>query len=403
MNEQKNLSVLVSQPSQLKREFVKALNVCQKDDVFELRFPNDIAYENRIQLAVELANCAKQYGFELVSPHSNRSNTLKYKLCESPKLGELNMDFSERYTMKVTKLFEKVFQEKMPESYWRWKYHYDDSKYSVVMLKDGDVVGHFGCVPRSVWYLGQVFPVVQGGGVMVDPAWRGKLGSSVFGKLVKLGIKQFADSGANLMTQSPLCIFGFPHGRMLSLGERVGGYSTLGNIYDIKIDLSAFDSSFSAPLFDQGADKHDLKPIWVRAWQRMQDSSDQVVLGVRNWPYATRRYLTHPKYQYRYYVNNSNHAVVVLRSINESQWLLIDYVGDLSEFKVNALRCAAALKLEFGQGSMSFWGMEAVANQFLTLSVVSRTSAALAARFFGEGNALSEAPWWISMGDSDFL
>ncbi len=75
---------------------------------------------------------------------------------------------------QIVALFERVFGRPMSEAHWRWKVGSQPAPVANVWLivRDGQVLAQYACVPTGFWLDGWEALVMVGVDAMVDPAWR---------------------------------------------------------------------------------------------------------------------------------------------------------------------------------------------------------------------------------------
>lgn len=398
LNTQDDVNVkLASSIANLRRGNVLAVSLSSVSNCFA---------EPDLLLVNALLSAARRYDFEQLSPPYNGSKVIRFKYNGAELPEGVSLGVSNDHIPSVRKLFHSVFGHPLSHEFWRWKYDHGLGLYSAVLLKDNEVVAHYGVIPRKLCFMGSVYTGLQACDSMVHKNSRGRITSSYLATLMAFGLKQFDLSTTSITEDKPVCFFGFPHGRALKLGERLSEYKNLGNLFNLVITPNSFESYRSAKPMNpvtQLSDKQSIKNHWQKAWQSMSADTDYYVMGQRNWKYGNWRYLCHPNFDYEFWGDALAESILVLRKQTDSSYMLIDYVGRLSDMVSCVAALYAALLKRDSKARLSFWQLEQFANHFLLMGKAERMKAGFTAKFIGDVEFLEREQWWIMMGDSDFL
>lgn len=385
----------LSEYTDVPKIFSELISEIKKKDELEICLP--IVDANIVSPALlEIKEISKNYGFNIKSSERGRL-TFTFEGRYLPE--DMALGFARDYFESSRHLFESVFNESMTLEFWKWKYSFYEKNVSPVITNNENVVAHYGLIPRKVCFGGDQLPAYQACDVMVSRKHRGKLGASLYKNIIDFGLMQFSSSATD--TNSPALFFGFPHGRALKLGERLMEYTTLGNLYEVV--FSRVDAAIKISNVVE-ENPSVLKEIWLNSWDRMLSENVGRVLGYRGWSYASRRYFTHPKHSYSYFViGDKEKNILVTKRVTNETWLLVDFIGSIDKLAFQAMKLFQYLNIQHGCECLKLWQLESGANKFTGLAQVVRSNAALTAKFLNGGKGLEIEPWWIMMGDTDFL
>ena len=124
----------------------------------------------------------------------------------------------------IGRLFERVFGRAQTVAHWRWQFLAPDGVPRVTVARDerGEVVAHFGCVPRRAVVDGVACMVSNGVDSMVAPEHRaGLTRRSLFVRLGELYVESFGWPGPDHFG------YGLPSPAALRIGSRQLGYVPL--------------------------------------------------------------------------------------------------------------------------------------------------------------------------------
>lgn len=307
----------------------------------------------------------------------------------------------------VVGLFTQVFGETPPAGWFDWKYGPAGLDGQALGLWDenGELVAHLGGFPRPLIWRGQLVTGLQIGDVMVAPRERGWLTRHgpffhVCARFYRHWIgrdKAFSVS------------YGFPNARHMRLGVLHGLYSDLGPVGRWVWPARPGGPSPWWRIEEIAPTDADFPRRVECAWQAMQQTMTDQILGVRDAAYLHHRYGTRPGVQYRFLLVARRGlgqwgfaALAVLRVEGETlRWL--DFIGPPAALTTTARavqRMAAATNASWVEA----WGKGPLAERFRAAGAkydgeTARFALAHPSSCPDEG--LAEG-WWMG-GDTDFL
>ncbi len=348
---------------------------------------------------------APNYGFEIQSPASDitgpRIFSFRY-IAADQSSEEICYKSAYGYEALSRKLFQKVFGHTINTAYWNWKYPSSVENQTLVGIADGQLVAHYGIMSRQLKIDGKCITAAQVGDVMVDPDCRGGLGKSIFTMMAKHTMKQMAPDEELPYGRNAYCVgFGFPHGRKMKLAARMALYQDRGALNEVLIKASGQHSENSSDVEAfQSADER-FRVCWEAAWQAMQSASPGICLINRNWQYLLSRYWFHPAKKYQF--ARVGEAVVVFQLETVSRLRILDYLGPLDGFVDTIRLLLTAFNRSEAICWIIQWQMEKLQDDG-NIELINN-SASLAVLFSenGQWSQYSEYPWWVTMGDTDFM
>lgn len=307
----------------------------------------------------------------------------------------------------VLALFERVFGHRGTAQWHTWKYIQGDARAVGLWSEDGQLLAHYGGVPRVLQAATGVLHAVQIGDVMVAPEVRGLLTrrgpffqvcSRFFGDWVGTG-RDFA------------LAFGFPNARHMKLGRVMDLY------HDVLPVMGVHWPSGSPPLpFGWRCEKVDGDAACAladRLWPAMRAGQAGLTLGVRDGAYLRWRFVQRPDMEYAFLAlrrwpwqaAHAARALAVVR-IDEAAGSLqvLDVIGGAAAMPamLRAVRQEAARRglqaqaWACGQSLQWMCAHGAVQDGPVASLAVARASALDAAM-------LADMRWWWTGGDTDFL
>ncbi|MBQ0732578.1 MAG: hypothetical protein KBT75_17885, partial [Oleispira antarctica] len=264
-------------------------------------------------------------------------------------------------------------------------------------LKNNKAVAHYGLCDRNALYNDRVFGFAQASDVMVAPAERGAISSSIFYELVQLGEKPFYASDSNISV-----IYGFPHGKHYKLGARLKLYEPVSPIFEVVFDIP--DGSKSEKLASTSIEVElvklnvDSKAGIEHLWKSMTFSAN-VLLLERSYLYLLQRYAFHPEYEYSIYHFESCYFVI---KVSGDKIFLMDYLGLIESYADNLVLFISFLsRISLGR-KLHLWCLEDISTLFIEPIQIMDTGAVFVCKKYS-----SDLPdlkrWWITMGDTEFL
>ncbi len=348
---------------------------------------------------------AFNYGFELQAPAKDISGSRIFSF-RYVKDEQSNTDICYKapygYETLSRTLFQKVFGHAISAEYWSWKYPSTVENQTLVGIADGQLVAHYGVMSRQLKIDGQLITTAQVGDVMVDPDCRGGLGKSIFTMMAKHTMKQMSPNEEQAYGRNAYCIgFGFPHGRKMKLAARMALYQDRGALNEVLIKPA---SSEPVPSFDcvefTSLDPH-FRSCWEAAWEAMQTTTEGICLINRDWQYLLSRYWYHPAKNYQYC--RIDDSILVFQLESKARLRILDYLGTLDGFISAVRKLLIQFKRNEAIGWIIQWQMEKFQND-PDIELINN-SASLAVLFTenGQYSKYSDFPWWVTMGDTDFM
>lgn len=297
-------------------------------------------------------------------------------------------------------LFEQSFGHRMTASLWQWKYGSIDSRELCAWSED-KMVAHYGGMSRDIMFFGQPQTAVQIGDVIVSPNQRGVLTrSGPFFRLAATFLEQYIGFG------KPYLIgFGFPNARAMKVAEKLGLYGEVGQLTEVSWALSNKKPHLFTRLhLLTEADA----PLVDELWQAMRADLNASIVGVRNWDYVKRRYLSHPQQSYRVLIvknrvgGKARGIVVISHSLAGCE--ITDVIAPLGEITLmtqHARRHAALL----GSERLTCNITKNFAGYFRQAGGEERDiDIRIPTNIWSAGPALVDIKnhWWLMSGDMDF-
>ena len=192
--------------------------------------------------------------------------------------------------LEVSELFEKSFNIQFNADIWKWKYELGDGKCVIAReSKGGDIVSHYGGIPRHIQYFGEPNIAIQPSDVMVLSEVRRHYGkSSLFFKTAATFLEREIGNTVN-----HLLGFGFPNRKAMNIAIRLGLYEKTDDYVELVF-----------PKAEGETDNLQLVPIDIRnqqhqssidsLWGSMKRGMTHGIVGDRHWRYIQYRYFDHP-------------------------------------------------------------------------------------------------------------
>lgn len=255
---------------------------------------------------------------------------------------------AEREAMRA--LFVRVFGHPLSEDEWHWKYA-DGGGVGVGLYEEGQLLAHYGGMPRRVLFEGREALACQVCDVMVDPACRRALTRrgplwQITSRFLEL---QIGD------VQPHLLGFGFPTDRHHLAAERLGLYGSVDKMLCASWPAAG---TIGEPGRVQSLGEPDLQPgagpsrALEACWRAMATALPGRIVGIRDAAWVRHRYLRHPRFRYQLLLLRSRWwrrplGVAVVRA-HEGHLEWVDAIGDPAHWPAllqAVRRCAAQLGL----------------------------------------------------------
>jgi hypothetical protein len=304
----------------------------------------------------------------------------------------------------LAELFHRVFQEKMSEKLWSWKYGEGRGQASIVW-RDGTVVAHYGGVSRPILFFGKPASACQIADVMVEPSERGALTRR--GPFFQAAAS-FAEVYLGYGSKHVLG-FGFPNARVMKLACKLSLYDDVGEMTEMawKPDHRGPVKTLSLqPLMEMGQARLDR--LVYPLWDAMRRDLRHAIVGVRDSAWLRYRYFSHPRFNYETLLvarrwRGKPLGVMVLRC-QGTRCELLDVIAPLSRVplvvrearRYVAQRAVDELYCWISEGFSSLFDCCEGERRILEINVPTSQWV------IGPSPAKLEQRWWLMGGDTDF-
>ena len=301
-------------------------------------------------------------------------------------------------------LFKLVFRQSISKQLWFWKYG-NKQGCSVTAWSGMNLVAHYGGIVRNVIAFGKPLIALQVCDAMVAPDQRAVMTKSgAMFQVTSAFLELFQGLGPITLA------YGFPNRRAMRLGEKLGLYSEVGGLLElrwlVKSQKSFLSLRTSVLLPDSVEDRDDLNKLWNSMAIDHKDS----VIGVRDWHYLSHRFLQHPEKIYelilvRRRLTGTPIGLLVLRK-EETAVALVDLVSRAKHIKL-LIKEARRLTHKWQCNNLYAWISRQHACQFSSKDTsirdieVSIPTNAWVPQPFDTQQLFDR--WWLTMGDTDFL
>jgi len=305
----------------------------------------------------------------------------------------------------IRALFKKIFNEEMSEAHWHWKYQRPQSE-AVVVYKEDQLLAHYGGVGTDIKLEGKDSTAMQITDLMVDPdARHGVRSRSPF----YLSGKKFLESTVGF-DNDYLLSYGFPSERAMGLSVKLGFFTPVGRMLEVKWEVSSCSTSFlektvliNKTNFDEYAVKiNDL-------WGQFQKLFTEKIICRKDAEFFKWRYLEHPSKEYTILmilnrITGSPIGLLVCRAEKERVFLM-DLLGsslNLSKLIGHALAITTREK----HSVLATWCSDTFKNEFSVSGAVQRELPVLipaCTATKGPSPETQKNMWWFMPGDTDYL
>ena len=298
---------------------------------------------------------------------------------------------------EIATLFQEVFGHPISRELWTWKYANGHGN-GVVAARHGALIAHYGGMYRDVMLCGKHDWVFQICDVMVHPKERGVM----------------TRQGPFLLTAAtsaeiygPLG-FGFPNARAMEVAAKMGLYSEVGQMSEVRWEPSAPRFRLRTRLQPVVRGSSASQALVDSLWANMAHDLQHDVVGVRDWAFLEHRYFSHPHNHYEVLAVTSRFTgkplgVMVLRRM-EAMCELVDVITPLANLPVlidQARRLTGLWNLPYLycwitknhlQRFLATEGQEVALNVSIPTSCWTDDSRA----------DVFKDRWWLMSGDTDF-
>lgn len=334
---------------------------------------------------------ANSHGFTLLSRRQLiLSVDITYRLSSKNRDEDYEISSAKNNDIDCIKLFEQVFDERMPREFWNWKYSNNGEDHSVIAKQNGKVCGHYGGTPRTLVFLGREYASLQAGDVCISKKHRSFFLKSLFYQLATVFIKNAFNGGIKF-------IFGFPHSKAYRLGKRLGLYKQASEIYQLVL-AGQYNGRVSESCFLKlNIDEADFNIIFEGL--NCSLSSSNMSFFKRDSCFFMKRYINHPVYTYELFFCRDYNTYLVIRKNNQTH-ILMDFYGDI-KFLGLSLR-VFSLEVALEGESIAVWLTTCMLDiSGLTDMVSSLDKVAMFT--YNQSASVDHAGFWITAGDTDFL
>lgn len=306
--------------------------------------------------------------------------------------------------MAVQPLFKQVFGHEISTALLNWKYGQGRGCCWLGSDQDGEPVVHCGLHYRQALVGGRRQRIAQLVDLMASPQAHGGISrtQSPFFMLIKPLL-------ASLVTpDNPgAWAFGFPSDRAMRLGERLGLFKTIDQVYELLFTPVCPDSG-SNRIIQLERFTSDSESCLQKLWRQMASDLTGNIAGIRDPEYLSNRYLKHPEKQYEVYLLKSRWlrrclgCFVVLRDGNVAE--LMDIVAPLHQvgtvvksarewLHTNKLQ---KLRLWLASGHVDLLKGKAESVTALQFRIMANP--------FSPATELEQLDhrWWLTSGDTDY-
>jgi len=298
---------------------------------------------------------------------------------------------------EIATLFQEVFGHPISRELWTWKYA-DGHGNGVVAARHGALIAHYGGMYRDVMLCGKPDWVFQICDVMVHPKERGVM----------------TRQGPFLLTAAtsaeiygPLG-FGFPNARAMEVAAKMGLYSEVGQMSEVRWEPSAprfrLRTRLQPVVRGSAASQALVNSLWTDMARDLQSD----VVGVRDWAFVEHRYFSHPHNQYEVLAVTSRFTgktlgVMVLRRM-EAMCELVDVITALENLPL-LIDQARRLTGLWGLPYLYCWITKNHLSRFLATEgqeVALNVSIPTSCWTDDPRADIFKDRWWLMSGDTDF-
>lgn len=305
-------------------------------------------------------------------------------------------------TERYRSVFESSFDTAFAPELWRWKYDAGRSA-SVVALRGGEPVAHYGGIRRHIDYFGAHKQAVQVCDVMVKPDERSFFSRhGLFFKTAAAMLEQ------HVGYQAPQLLgFGFPNLKAMHVAARLGLYATTDELFSISArpDLGA-DPRWQVEPQALATLPFNLLGRW---WTEMREGFRDAIIAHRDPAYLYYRYLERPGLEYDCRVVRCDEVPIALAIVRDhgEYDLLMDVVcaPDKLAGAFRALSADSWLRgrlLRFWATGGQLYRLQGQADKALCIE---RMDVYVPCNVWSRGPSAEEltGAWWLTAGDTDFL
>jgi hypothetical protein len=302
----------------------------------------------------------------------------------------------------IGELFAACFQAPFSDALWKWKYGKDPK--CITAWTNGQAIGHYAGIPRTILLMSESISMVQITDVMVHPKERTAYGKKgIFFQMASRFLERYVGYDKEFLQA-----FGFPNERHTRLGILLGVYGRADKMWHVEwqpLAHAPFTFYKNKTILHSDA---TLTRIIPRLWQRMQGSLTHYLVPKRDTGYIIHRYFQHPEIKYQVHgvfhrILGHCKGVFVLRPHENSSFELMDLMADAQDMPMVLAFARYEVARQKGLSLFS-WMSEPMANQLgkdakltdiqVTVPCITWTPCPPPEELQGK--------WWLMSGDTDW-
>lgn len=324
-------------------------------------------------------------------------------------------NLTEADSVDVRALFQEVFKHPLSDPFWRWKYANGRGVAVGARAPDGKLQAHCGGTRRVVYDKGIPILTVQAGDMMVSVHGRKQLSNrGPFGLMTDAFLERHVGKNA----EYKIC-YGFPNERHMLLGERLGIYARMDEMFDlvwrnpVVISSSLLKNIHLIPLTPVDWQEPRTLEQLNRLWGTMRVDLQEYALPQRDAAWWLHRYVNHPEYDYRcFWVMQKSFfrkypiGMIALRVHGEGHWELMDWVSPENRCitMIEVVKRQAAIE---GVQMLTGWFSSQITQRIQAGADTVVPACSLGLNLTGtpeDAKSLAHFynRWWLTSGDTDF-
>ena len=302
------------------------------------------------------------------------------------------------------RLFREAFGSEVSKAVWDYKYGFVDHA-SLIAFHEDEVAGFYGAIPRRWWMGGELTESLQLCDVMVSPRFRGILGRQ--GLLARMALR-VRDQKLGSAAKRAFA-FGFPNERHLRLGVKLSLYREVEHLSEVSWHTGEVKGP--RPWVREIGSSSSLSALGDRLWPEMALDLADFDLGERNGSYLVSRYFQHPTRIYRRYAVFSpwtfRPCALIVLEVSGKDCRLMDWVAAGESIPL-AIKASRMLGGRWGFERVLAWSTQGMLQRISRDAVTVAPSGPSLAIMMPEDPKEKKIdpasrPFWITMGDCDFL
>lgn len=302
-------------------------------------------------------------------------------------------------------LFEAVFGHRCSAWMYQWKYR-DIPAQSYGFFEGGRLIAHCAIFPRRMHAFGAPSTAVQLADLM---ALRHRAAGYLSGFARKSSpFFRTIDLLLNDLHQQPFpsIAFGFPSRRALRLGERLGVFTPIDDLYELTIEPRAHFSILHCNLRHHSIST--CRGSLASVWQQMMSSFADYLICDRDPDYIAHRYFDHPHFRYRvieirHRLKGSTLGFFVLKE-NDSSYEIADVICHRKRLRA-CLEFASGYAHREGGFPLKIWLTSAfadVADDLASEKLPLELRIMASPRQKEPTLARMQGKWFLTSGDTDY-